>query len=324
MIVKPHLHIAYCILHIQMVEALIANGLAFKNMIKSLSDLEEVCLLFYPDKLYLNCMDGSHVSFTTLEIAKTKFGYYKTNLEQNEKFIAIRLDVSTLSNRLTFVDENDPLSLVYDRKSPDIFLLAYESTRRKQFYSMTIKLLNLSDSDQTIFQIPAYVAQTEVVVKSKELEKIIRDFSNVSDVVMIETSKKQLASTQSNSMVTQITFSVVDDKDVKGSITLKEYSGLSQGQSAAKDSKDIKKIYNVKDSKARKEDVPVRIHYSSAVKVKLSLSYLVKFMKPAAAYDMVHFKIYNEYPCQVSYTSDLGQLSYYLAPKLEDPEIPEE
>lgn len=137
--------------------------------------------------------------------------------------------------------------------------------------------LNLMTMDTEHLGIPEQEYSVVITMPSAQFAKTCREMSGFSDTLVIDVTKMR------------VQFSVEGD-DGEGVVTLRH-----------REHGDNKTVLQVQD--------PVRMSYA--------LRYLLLFNKSSALADEVTISLAPDLPLVVHYTFELGEMKYYLAPKVE-------
>ena len=162
----------------------------------------------------------------------------------------------------------------------DVLSLVFENESADRISDFEMKLVEL---DVDHLDIPAEDSSAVITMNSGEFQRLCRDLSTLGDSCSISVTKEG------------VRFCV--DGDIgKGSVTLRQSDSID-GKSG------------------------ITIQMNQVIEQKFALRYLLMFTRATPLSDHVRLTLTNEMPLKIEYEIEgLGDLCYYLAPKMEGDE----
>ncbi|KAJ8602995.1 hypothetical protein CTAYLR_001519 [Chrysophaeum taylorii] len=198
-----------------------------------------------------------------------------------DRAVPLGLNLSNFAKILKCAGNDDSVTLKA-LDDGEVLTIVFESPGQERTSEFELKLM---DIDTEHLGIPDEEYAASAKISAKEFQRIVRDMSVLGDTCTIACTKEG------------INFSVNGDLG-KGSINLR--------QNAAVD----------------KEDDAVEITLDEPVELSFALRYLNFFTKATPLAARVHISMSPEVPVVVAYSvgeeEGMGNLSFYLAPKIED------
>jgi len=179
---------------------------------------------------------------------------------------------------------NDDVVTLKAEDNADKLVLMFESPNQERFSDFELKLM---DIDSEHLGIPDTDYAAIVRMPASEYQRIVRDLSSIGDTVVISATKDG------------VKFSTTGDVG-SANITIKQ------------------------STSADKKDDQVDIRLQEPVALNFALRYLNSFAKATPLSGFVTLGMTKDLPVMVEYAiSDMGFLRFYLAPKIEDEDMPE-
>ncbi|CAI2374504.1 unnamed protein product [Moneuplotes crassus] len=200
-----------------------------------------------------------------------------------EKPATIGVSIGNLSKVLKLANPEDSITLEFD-EDPSCLTIIFESSTNSKSTTFNLNLLTLESENMGI---PDTEYTSEITMNSNEFTKICKELGVISDTVGITTT------------LDYVEFSVTGDIG-SGNIKINTSTG------------EIDQSGNP-DAKGDKADVLVELSFA--------LKYLTMFTKAAPLANEVSLQMSKDTPLVVQFEmSGLGNLFYYLAPKITDGE----
>lgn len=198
-----------------------------------------------------------------------------------DKNTMLGVSLPNLAKVLKLASNEDTLTLKA-KEDGDVMSLMFESKDQDKLVDLDLTLMDL---DQEQLQIPETEYQADILIPADEFKRIIADLLALGDTCTISAKKEG------------VRFTVNGDVG-RANITLKP------GQAA--DDDDRKTTINVEEP----------------VELRFALRYLNYFAKATPLASQVKLSLNKDVPLLVQYKmgDDIGAMSYYLAPKIDDDE----
>jgi len=266
-----------------MFEAKLLEGGILKRVLDAVKDLlNEATFDCSESGMQLQAMDNSHVSLVSLNLNSDGFEQYRC-----DRSVSLGMNLTSLAKILKCAGNNYILTLKA-QDNPDTVTFVFESKNGERVSDFDMKLMNL---DQEHLGIPETDYACVIKMPSGEYARIVRDLGQFGDSIVISCTKQGVKFTATGDIGT-------------GNIKL--------AQSASVD-----------DEKER-----IEIDLNEPVTLTFAAKYLNSFAKAATLSDTVTLSMSQEVPLVVEFkilvkvdkdtTEELGQIRFYLAPKIED------
>jgi len=174
--------------------------------------------------------------------------------------------------------QNEDVLTIRTGSKPDVLNLTYESAKSDRVGEYEVKLM---DIDSEHLSVPDTDYAAEVILPSTEFLRICRDFNGIAETITIGVTKNA------------VKFSCSGDVG-NGQVTLKPHEVMD------------------------KPDDTVKIVHTQTVSCDFSLKYLVNFTKASPLAGSVKLSMGPDIPLMVSYNMEIGDLKFYLAPKIDE------
>jgi len=195
-----------------------------------------------------------------------------------DRAVSLGVDMESMSKVLRCASKDDIITLSTQGPSPDTVKFTFETADLDRVSEYDMKLMNIQDDT---LDIPETEYKATVELPSHDLQRIIRDLSQFGDTISISALKDKVQFSTSGSL---------------GSGNIK----LSQTSSEA-------------------EDKSVTIDINEPVSAQFSVKYLNLFLKAASVSTRLKLSFSDDVPLMMEFRlGQLGNLKYYLAPKIED------
>ncbi|XP_031553803.1 proliferating cell nuclear antigen-like [Actinia tenebrosa] len=200
-----------------------------------------------------------------------------------DRNITLGLETNMLSKILKCAGNDDTIT-ISSADNGDTVSFLFESPNGEKTSTYTTKLMDI-DSDN--LGIPDQKYDATVKLPSHEFQRIIRDLSQMGDSVIIACTKDG------------VTFSVNGDSG-SGKITLRQNASVD------------------------KSGEQISIDLNEPVVLTFALRYMSFFTKATPLSSEVTMSLKKEIPLVLEYSfEDVGQVRYYLAPKIDEEEMTE-
>lgn len=187
---------------------------AFRTLFEVLKDiLNDVNFVFDERGIHLSTLDTSHVTFIDMHLLADSFEQYSCP----ERFLA-GLNMLNTFKVFKTITGNDVLTLKNTNSSTLDFCI--ENAQKKTVSSFSMKLLEINDDS---YERPSLEMDVHTIVPSATFQRIIREMTNLADVVVIRRYKDKLAFQCDGDYVKQETEIECPetDVDISGSYSLK-------------------------------------------------------------------------------------------------------
>jgi len=265
-----------------MFECTLIQGELFRKVIASISDLvTDGNFMCDANHISFQGMDSSHVSLVALSLQKGGFTDYRCDHD-----ITLGINFASLTKILKCMGSKDKL-MIRAEDEADSATFVFEGENQERISNFELKLMDI-EAEQ--LGIPDTEYKCTIKMSSAEFQRICRDLSSIGDTVVISATKDG------------VKFSVSGDIG-SGDMTLKH----SPHENADED-----------------ESESTLIQLEQPVQQSFALRYLASFTKATCLSKTVHIRMGEDVPLVVEYgigdESDLGSVSFYLAPKIDDEE----
>lgn len=162
-----------------MVEARLANGDLFKNIIGAIKELiTEANFDCSSHGIKVQCMDSSHVSLVSLVLLPSAFEVFRV-----ENNISLGITIASLAKVLK-ISKNHSLTL---RSKDDSLSLLFEDAKQTTLSHYCLKLMNV---DTEYLDIPPTDYDGTIRLPVSEFSRVCRETSNLGDTVKITINKE--------------------------------------------------------------------------------------------------------------------------------------
>jgi len=249
---------------------------AFRILIEALKEiLTDTNMIFDKTGVKLIATDSSKIVLIHMKLHAENFEYFKCD----EK-IKIGLNMNNLFKLIKIMGNNDILNLYIENNDKNrLGIRIYNETKNTQ----TTFKLNLLDISEEEINIPPAEFETELSLPSVDFQKLIRDMTNIADLVDIKSVGDNLIFNCDGDFATQETIlKQIEDNS--------SHNGLNFSVSTSIDNP-IQGIF--------------------------SLKYLVLFTKCTNLCNLIHMYIKNDYPLIIKYNvANLGDIKLCLSPNV--------
>jgi proliferating cell nuclear antigen len=248
---------------------------AFRILVEALKEiLTDTNMIFDSSGVKLIATDSSKIVLIHMKLHSENFEYYFC---QDNK-IKIGINMNNLFKLIKVMGNNDILNLYIEKN--DINRLGIRIYNEIKNTQTTFKL-NLLDIAEEEINIPPAEFETELSLPSVDFQKLIRDMTNIGDLVDIKSVGENLIFNCDGDFATQETI-------------LKQIDDNANG---------------LKFSISAPVDNPIQGIFS--------LKYLVLFTKCTNLCNLIHMYIKNDYPLIIKYNvANLGDIKLCLSPNV--------
>lgn len=181
-------------------------------------------------------------------------------------------------NKILKCADNNDIITMECEDEPQELTFKFESPNQDKIGKFTLNLMMQEDEQ---LHIPNTVYSNKIQLPSSEFTRIIRELSQLSETVRIHTTKKS------------IKFSITGD--------------IANGET------------ELKENNSDRESDKIVIDVDNEINQAYSLTFLSSFCKSGCLSDTVRLYMTDNTPLVVEYKiGELGELKFYLAPKLQD------
>jgi len=242
---------------------------AFRVLIEALKEiLTDANFIIDATGIKLMAMDPSHTILVHLKLEAEQFEYYKC-----EKSMTIGLNMLNLFKLIKTMNNSDYLSFFIDRNNNNKLGIKINNCDKKV---ETVYFLNLMDLQESQISIPPAVFESVITIPSSDFQKLMRDMTNIGEIVEIKSIGEQLQ------------FSCFGDFASQETIMQPTQHG----------------IHFVKN-----EDP------SLIIQGQFPLKFLILFTKCTNLCNSIELYIKNDYPLIIRYkVANLGEIKLCLAP----------
>ena len=246
---------------------------------------DHINIMFETERMYIQCMDGAHVSIMELALPTEWFDTYEQTHNEN---VVVGLSSAMLYKILNSRDKSQQLTIVLDTPTADILSIhftqitqsagepAASSTAKHEFDKRFE--LPLMSIDSEIMDIPEIECQAELTLRSAHFASIVSQLRMFADTMSIECSEEKIVmASQSN-----------DQGKMFVEISIDDVSGFAIDEGC-----------------------------------ELNLSFALPYLHNMCLYNKlsedVELQFSENYPMKVVYHMGKGShMAFYLAPKIED------
>lgn len=262
-----------------MFEARVLQGSILKKIMEAIKDLvTDANFDCSSTGISLQAMDSSHVSLVSLQLLADGFDHFRCDRNLN-----LGINLPNMAKILKCAGSDDVITLKAEDDA-DAVTFMFENSKQTRVAHFSLKLM---DIDAEHLGIPDTEYSCVIVMNAQEFQKICREITIIGETVKITASKEG------------IKFQVAGDTG-NGSIVIRS-------NPAADDDDD--------------ED-GVTIKCEEEVSLTFALRYLNFFAKATPLSGTVTLKMSPDVPLVTEYKigddGDMGSLSFYLAPKIDD------
>jgi len=265
-----------------MLEALISEGGILKKIMDAIKDLvTDANFDCSSTGIQLQAMDSSHVSLVSLNLQSDGFDHFRA-----DRSTSLGINLASLVKILKCAGNDDAITLKADDGADHISFM-FESAKQTRISHFSLKLI---DIDSEHLGIPETEYKTIIRMPSQEFHRIVRELATIGDTVNISATKEG------------VKFAVNGDSG-SGTIVCKQGGAADE-----------------------KEEEGVQIKMDEEVSLTFALRYLNSFAKATPLSSTVTLKMSADVPLVVEYnisnseSKNMGQLRFYLAPKIEEDE----
>mmetsp|Transcript_5000 Transcript_5000/g.6212 ORF Transcript_5000/g.6212 Transcript_5000/m.6212 type:complete len:291 (+) Transcript_5000:65-937(+) len=290
-----------------MFEVCLEEGELFKKIVQAISDLvTEGNFQVDSEHISFQGMDSSHVSLVSLTLYKDGFKLYRC-----DRNIILGINFNSLNKILKCMDNNSKLMLKA-QDDGDIIYIYFENNESNIISNFELKLMEI-DNEQ--LGIPETNYNINIKLSSVLFNKIIKDLSLLGDSVTISVSKLG---------VKFIVNADIGNGEIHLNGSIKKLKSENDDDTDMKESNDNDGD-NDDDIDAIDDDIidgdKVLITMNDDASQTFSIKYLVNFCKATNLSKTVLLSMDNQVPLMITYKiNDLGNIRYYLAPKIDDDE----
>jgi len=235
--------------------------------------------------LKLQAMDSSHVALVSFKIEDSGFVHFRCDRER-----ALGLNMPGVCKVFKLCGNNDSVA-IQNEDGADHLIFVFENDEEEKMSTFTLKLMTL---DQDALGVPEDDSKdVEIRMPSREFSSIVRTMQEFSDTVRIDVDKNGVK--------------FITSGDVGGGEVL-----LKHREPTGED------------------DVGVQIKVTNPVNQTFATRYLNMFAKAGSLSDYTTLCMSEQRPIEVRFNIDdninkekikLGEIKFYLAPKLDDDRI---
>lgn len=262
-----------------MFEARLIGAGRFKRIVQALSELvADVNLDVNEDGISMQSMDSSHVALVVLTLEAAAFQFFQCTAN-----VSLGINVPSLLKIMKCAGADDTLTLRADDRVDEVTIMFESPTRLSDFQ------LKLLDIDVEHVGIPPVEFAGSFEMVGGELRAIVRDLSTMGDTLTLRIAKEE--------------------------VRLRVDGELGRGTIRCRPSTEV----DEEGKNLVPEDQRIVIETDGApIELQFALRYLAIFTKYDIA-DRVFVGIKRAVPMLMRYTmDDLGELAFWLAPKITD------
>jgi len=265
-----------------MFEARLKKASTLKKLLDAMKDLvTDANFDVTSTGIALQAMDTSHVSLVALNLRKEGFDQFRC-----DRNISLGINLQSMAKIMKCAGNDDVVTMKAE-DSGDSITFMFESEKQTRISHFSLKLM---DIDSEHLGIPEQDYQCVVQMPANEFQRICREITIIGDTVKIAASKEG------------VKFSVSGDLGT-GSIVCKQNAAVDE------------------------EDDSVIIKVEEEMSLTFALRYLNFFAKATPLAKAVKLSMSPDVPLAVEYKvsneeedGDMGQLQFFLAPKIEEDE----
>jgi proliferating cell nuclear antigen len=148
---------------------------------------EHINIVFEKKQLFVQAMDGSHVSIMELKLPASWFDVYDHKSEAN---ITIGVSSSMLFRILNARDKTQQMNIVYDGGETDNLYVHYTAGTKTEFDKHFE--LPLMEIDTQLMEIPAMEYQADITLSSEHFANIVKQLKMFGDTLEIQCSEDKI------------------------------------------------------------------------------------------------------------------------------------
>jgi len=250
---------------------------AFRILIEALKEiLTDTNIIFDKTGIKLIATDSSKIVLIHMKLQAENFEYYFCK----EDKIKIGINMNNLFKLIKVMGNNDILNLYIEKTDVNRLGIRIYNEVKNTHTTFKLNLLDIAEED---INIPPAEFETELSLPSIDFQKLIRDMTNIGDLVDIKSVGDNLIFNCDGDFATQETI-------------LKQIDDTSENN-------------GLKFSVAASVDNPIQGIFS--------LKYLVLFTKCTNLCNLIHMYIKNDYPLIIKYNvANLGDIKLCLSPNV--------
>lgn len=186
---------------------------------------EHINLLIEPDRIYIQCMDTSHVSIVEIILPKDWFDEYEL---KSQSSITLGISSTILFRVLNARDKTQNITLEYNSVESDKLNIHFSGDNKEEFDKHFE--LPLMDIDNEIMDIPSIEYQAELTLGSQNFANIINQLKMFGDNLDLKCSEKEImlcsSSLEQGKMYVEIaiddlsSFAIDEDETIQSSFSL--------------------------------------------------------------------------------------------------------
>jgi len=269
-----------------MFEARLKKASTLKKLLDAMKDLvNDANFDVTSTGIALQAMDTSHVSLVALNLRKEGFDLFRC-----DRNISLGINLQSMAKILKCAGNDDVVTMKAE-DSGDSITFMFESEKQTRISHFSLKLM---DIDSEHLGIPEQDYQCVVQMPADQFQRICKEIAIIGDTAKISASKEG------------VKFSVTGDMGT-GSIVCKQNAAIDE------------------------EEDSVIIKVEEEMSLTFALRYLNFFAKATPLAKAVKLSMSPDVPLAVEYKvysdeeeGDMGQLQFFLAPKIEEDEQGEE
>jgi len=245
---------------------------AFRVLIEALKDILTDCnFIINNSGIKLIATDNSRNVLIHMKLSSENFCNFQCNTQE----VSIGLNMNNMFKLIKTMNNSDILTLFLKTNSPNHLGIQINNNEKN---TQTIYNLNLLDINDEKIEIPPATFETELTLPSSDFQKIIRDMTNIGELIEIKSVGNQLILNCTGDFANQET------------CLCETNNGLQFTQ-------------------MNEPNQPVQGIFS--------LKYLSLFTKCTNMCNQIHIYIKNDYPLVITYTvANLGEIKLCLAPNI--------
>lgn len=250
-----------------MIELKTRKNYEFKTFLESIKELTIECNIEFTEiGMNINCMDGSHVSYTYLFLSSEWFDYYKCI-----KNVIVGININNILKCLKFIKKDEILEL---SSSNDIDSL---ELKFKDDNNILNKRYNIKKIDLNIekLEIPDIEYENTILINSTFFQNLIKELSQLGETINICISNQNIDFNIINTEDIDATFNLHFDDDEKTKLI--KYSQDLNLQFSSKYLNCFLKSYSLF------ENVEINFSYESPLLIKYNIDnicYLKYYLAP--------------------------------------------
>lgn len=245
--------------------------------IKSFTD--SINIMFEKDRMYVQTMDGAHVSIIEIILPAGWFDAYE---HKTPSTVTIGVNATILFKILNSREKTQQINIVYNEETNGDILFIHFTSENKEEFDKHFEI-PLIDIDADIMAIPAINHQAEFTLSSYHFSTVINQLSMFGDTLEIECSEEQIM--MSSHSIEQGKMSVEIKIDDISSYIIDENGKL-----------------NISYSLSYLHNICLYNKISKEIEIKVSPNYPVQII----------------YDLGAVVGGENAQIKFYLAPKIED------